>query len=360
MADGRQLDPSSDEYRIVAGLIRSAHESVGVTDSHWWNGRVGVLPTTSRTYSRTDRDGTIHLHPRNVIAPLRRAGAGGHDRWWNPKATRDASYSVIYEALRVASPTSARGEANKPLDSALPAGVRDLDRALTEQRTYEIAEHVMTQNGLGDAYEPDAPEVALGGHGLSAGPLNTSAFRLNNLSTVSTAAARGLVDGITDATGIPRDRVFDTLLRSAKGNRWAFATSLVAESRHRGVVTELAAKGIDVDATEVQRAAGREWARTSSFRKLTISTIEAAEQYGYAIGQDAAGVVIKAGQDLAAIEPENVERSGADLSKPVTIRELSPAEVLAPQTPPTGTPSAPGTAATQRSGAERPEHQVDR
>jgi hypothetical protein len=362
MPDVRLLDPASEDYRIVAGLIRSAHEAVGAPENQWWNGNVGVLATTSRTRSRADLDGTIQVHPRHVIAPLHRAIGGGHDRWWNPKATRDAAYSVIYEGLRMAGPTGLEPKVNQPLDQpldrALPAGDRSLDRALNEQLTYEITEAVMAANGLGDAYQADAPETALGGHGLSAGLLTSSVFRLNQVSTAPTAAARGLVDGLADATARPRQLVFNTLVQSVKTDRFGLAVTVVAETQQRGVLAAIEARGLEIDVTGVHRAAGREWARLSSMRVHTISTIEAAEKWGYAIGQDTAGVLVTAGNGLAELGSSTPEQDVV-AEQPIA-RELTPDEVLGPQASPTGTPSTAGSAPAQRTGAERSGNQVVR
>ena len=357
MADGRLLDPSSGEYRIVAGLIRSAHQTVGTTGQQWWNGRIGVLPATSRTRSRADLDGTIQLHPRHVIAPLRRAEAGGRDRWWYPKATRDASYNVIYEGLRMAGPTGLKPGANQSLDRALPAGDRSLDRALNEQLTYEIAERVMAENGLADAFEADPPEAANSGYGFSAGMLQP--FRINPLSTPSTAAARGLVDGLADATDRSPQLVLGTLAQSRKTERWSLAVSMVAETEQRGVLDALKANGLAVDFTEVSRAAGREWARLNGHQSLTISTVKAADDWGYAIGRDTAGVLVKAGKGLAEVGSRVPQRGVTEVQKPAATRELSPDEVLGPQVSPAGTPTATGATSASRAAA-RPDRQLDR
>lgn len=361
MADERLLDRASDDYRIVAGLIRSAQQEVGATGSQWWNGDIALLPATSRTRSRTDLDGTIHLHPRRVIAPLHRAAAGGHDRWWNPKATRDASYNVIYEALRTSGPTGLSRTTTQPLDRALPADQAGLDRALTEQLTYELAERIMDRNGLGEAYEADPPEAAnLGGHGLMSGPLGNAIFRINQLSTTSTAAARGLVDGIAEASGAPRDEVFAALVRSPKPSRLSVGLTTVAEARSPGLVTELAAGGLQLNLTSAERAAGREWARLSSLRSITISTIDKAEQWGYAIGRDTAAVLVAAGNDAADRGSAILEGKPVDLSRPAGARELRPDEILGAQAPPGSTASGSGSASAQRTGAERPDRQVER
>jgi hypothetical protein len=225
------LDPSSAEYRVVAGIIESAHRRVGATRSQRWNGDLGVLSPLSRQRSRSDLDGTIHLHPRNVIGPLTRAHGGAGGRWWYPRAARDAAYNVIYEALRQSSRPSVRAkdyEAGKPLDSELAFIDRNLDKALAEQRTYEIAEAVLGDNGMPHVYVEDPPEAAaLGGHGLSRGMM--SPFRVNIANTTETAGVRGFVDGLAAATGRDRDEVFGNLITEAKGSRWSRALQMAAD-----------------------------------------------------------------------------------------------------------------------------------
>lgn len=353
------LDPSSAEYRIVSGIIESAHRRVGAAGSQRWNGDLGVLSTLSRQRSRSDLDGTIHLHPRNVIGPLTRAHGGAGERWWYPRAARDAAYNVIYEALRQSSRPSVRVrdyEAGKPLDAGLAFTDRSLDKALAEQRTYEIAEAVLGDNGMAHVYVEDPPEAAaLGGHGLSKGMI--SPFRVNPASTAQTAAARGFVDGLAAATGRDRDEVFDNLIAEAKGSRWSRALEIAADP---AVFSTLSPEQRSSAYTEASRHAAQQWSRLSSFRGLAISTVDAANQWGYAIGGDTAAVVVERAGGLAApiaAEPQQAVES------PATTREVSPSELFGAQAPLTGVkppPSAPGAAAGAASGPDRRTPELDK
>ncbi|NUR99170.1 MAG: hypothetical protein HOV67_28420, partial [Kribbellaceae bacterium] len=250
---------------------------------------------------------------------------------------------------------------NQPLDRALPYDVRSLDRALNEQLTYEIAEKVMTANGLGDAYEADAPETALGGHGITAGPLTSAVFRINQVSTAPTAAARGLVDGLAEAAGRPRQRLFNGMVQSLKTDRWGLGLNVVAESLHPGVLDVLEARGLLVDPTEVRREAGRAGAKVTSLRIHTISTILAADERGYAVGLETADVLARAGKGLADLGSKASELQVAvEQPAQAATRELSPNDVLGPQVSPGGKPSTAGATPAQRAGAERPDHQAER
>ncbi|MEI8406242.1 MULTISPECIES: hypothetical protein [unclassified Kribbella] len=355
------LDRSSEEYRVVAGLIRSAQRRVGATESQRWNGDIAVLSPLSRQRSRSDLDGTIHLHPRNVIGPLMRAQAGQGGRWWYPRAARDAAYNVIYEALRQSSKTAVDpppAEPGKSLDSVLAPGARSLDMALAEQRTYEITHAVMSDNGMAHAYSDDPPEAtAIAGHGLSAGAVTP--FRLTPFSTTTTAAARGFVDGVQAASGLDHEEVFDRLLTEAKGSRWSQAFKLVADQRHPGLLSELPAERQMAVYRDVSRQAVREWSRESSARRVTISTVDAASEWGYAIGRDTADLVVGLAQDLdkpAAAEPtEEASRSTAH-------REMSPSEIFGAQAPLTAVtrPSSTPTASPGTTGAEQQTPRIEK
>ncbi|MEU4193919.1 hypothetical protein AB0E69_18610 [Kribbella sp. NPDC026611] len=325
MAGGRLLDPSSDDYRRVAGLIRSAHRAVGATQTQWWNGQIALLRTLSSTRSRVDLDGTIHVHPRHVLGALRE-----HDL----SASRAASYDVVREALRMAGPTGLTSRPNQPLDQALPANYGGLDRALAEQRAQEITAAVMAENGL---------------------PHLTTSTEVT--STAYAAAARGLVDRLTEACDRPREEVFDEVLRSEKTNRWVSAIVMVAEAQRPGLLDAMKLHGRDLNLMEEHRAAGRQWARlgTPPGREDLTATSR-----GYEIGRDtggllagagrAAGIVASAGLDL---NPRPEPRSAASAT-----RELTPDELLGPQVSPTGTPTTTSTAPAVRPTPERPEHQT--
>ncbi|GAB2641246.1 hypothetical protein [Kribbella swartbergensis] len=353
------LDPSSAEYRVVAGIIASAHRRVGATRSHRWNGDIGVLPTLSRQRSQADLDGTIHLHPRNVIGPLMRAHGGAGGRWWYPRAARDAAYNVIYEALRQSSKPSVRPtdyDAGKPLDGGLALNARTLDQSLAEQRTYEIAEAVLGDNGMAQVYVEDPPEAAgLGGHGLSSGMVTP--FRVNPRATTATAGVRGFVDGLAAATGRGRDEVFDRLITEAKGSRWSLALQLVADPE---VFSRLSSEQRSSAYSEASRHAAQEWSRLSSFRSITISTVEAAEQWGYSIGLETADTVVKQANGLPT--PVTAEPAQA-LRAPAGNRELSPNDVLGAQAPLTGVKrpeSAPAAGTSSSAPAERRAQQLDK
>ncbi|MET9272402.1 hypothetical protein [Kribbella sp. NPDC003557] len=367
MPDGL-LDPSSDEYRTIAGLIQAAHRRVGGTASQRWNGAIGVLPTLSRQRSRSDLDGTIRLHTRNVIAPLVRASGGADARWWYPRAARDAAYNVIYEALRQSSEPALRPVEAKPgqaLNDVLAPSARGLDQALCEQRTYEIAEQVLAENGLGHVYVEDPPEAAaLGGHGLSAGMVTP--FRLTPTSVTATAAVRGFVDEVHAHCGGGRDELVDMLVTQPKGSRWSLAAALVAEHQHPGATSELDTERAVAVYGALSRDAAHEWSRLTSLRAATISTVDAATHWGHAIGRDTATRVVAAGkeiagkyetapnrttQDRARQDQARQPRAGTDVGGkagggqdggslvegPGRSRELNPAEVLAAQAPPGGT-----------------------
>lgn len=367
------LDPSSEEYRVVAGIIRSAHRRIGATESHRWNGDIGVLSTLSRQRSRSDLDGTIHLHPRNVINPLTRAHAGGGERWWYPRAARDAAYNVIYEALRHSSRPDlkpAPAEPGKSLDSALRPGARSLDMALAEQRTYEITEAIMSENDLAQAYSEDPPEAAtVGGHGPATGM--PTPFRLTTWSTTATAAARGFVDGVQDASGLGREEVFDSLLTEAKASRWSLAFKLVTDQHHPGLLSDLP-PGTQLSVyQEVSRQATSEWNRGASPRRLMITTVEAATEWGYAIGRETADLVVDMAQALDKLPtavltqeqaresaPDELEGDASDgpqATESPAEPEISPGELFGAQAgftgvaPPSSTPAAgPGTSGSER------------
>ncbi|WP_433168839.1 hypothetical protein [Kribbella sp. CA-247076] len=338
------LDPSSDAYRVVAGLIESTHRRVGATRSQRWNGDIDVLSTVARQRSRSDLDGTIHLHPRNVLDPLTRADGGRDARWWYPRAARDAAYTVIYEALRQSSrSTTAAVDATGTLDSGLPPAARSLDQALAEQRAYEIAADVLTENGLAEVYVEDPPEAAaINGHGLARGMAGP--FRVNPGSETRTAAARGFVERVADAADRGRDDVFDSLLTQAKQSRWSLAFKLVADKDHPGVLSGLAPEAAEAVYKDASRQAVLEWSRLSSLRPLTITSVGPAESWGADVGRAAADSVIRSAHTLGEARPDAAAVSAGR-------RELSPGDVLRAQAPlttakrldpgPTASPAAP-------------------
>jgi hypothetical protein len=298
------LDPSSGAYQVVAGIIEATHRRIGAKSSRW-NGDINRLAAFGRKRSESDLDGTIHLHPRTVINRLTRAQAGEGAGWLYPTAARDAAYNVIYEALRqTSSPTSRtlRGPGT-PIYSVLDNPTIRLDEALCEQRAYEITKAVLSDNGLAHLYSEDAPETAqLAGHGLAAGWIG---FRLNGMSsTTLTSAARGFVDGLDAATAIGRDKVFDSLIRAKKSERWVAAFLTVADRHHPDLLSELPAKQRSSIFAEVNQQVCGEWKRVQSNRLLLVGTIPAAEQRGYAIGRDTADTIVRVAHDL----PELVQR----------------------------------------------------
>ncbi|HWD83962.1 MAG TPA: hypothetical protein VG497_33905 [Kribbella sp.] len=321
MARGRLLDRTSDEYRLIAGLISSAHRTVGATDSQWWNHRIGVLPRLSRIRSQVELDGTISLHPRHVIAALQRNGAG------DLQASRDASYEVVRQALRLAGPAEVKRTPDQPLDQALPVNERDLDQALTAYRAAEITQHAMAQNAmpyLGTPFEP----------------------------TTHTVAVRGLVDRLAEACDRPRDGVADELLRSPKHGRWIAAIAIVAESERPGLLDAMEAEGLDLDLMEEHRAAGRQWARLGAARPVTSP---AAETSAYQIGRDTGGLLVVAGKgaaDTGAAEFEELEAFESPVEE-AAVREPSPAEVLGAQAPPGTASSGAVSGAAATHNAER-------
>ncbi|MGZ0146322.1 hypothetical protein ACXJJ3_04575 [Kribbella sp. WER1] len=341
----RQLDPTSDEYRLVAGLIRSAHRMVGATDNSWWNNRVGVLPRLSRTRSQVDLDGTLSLHPRYVAA-LRRNGAD------DVQASRDASYEVVRGALRLVGEAEVTPTPGRTLDQALPANQRDLDQALTAQRASEITERAMAENAM---------------------PYSGAPFE----ATTHTAAVRGLGDRLGEACGVPRDEALDQLIRSPKHSRWVTAIAMVAEAEDPGLLEAMEANDEDLDLSVENRDAGRQWARLGADRAVMSPGADAA---AYQIGRDTGGLLTTAGKAAAEVGAEALEES-TELEDPEDLEELegsaepeglkgfpgvegsagtgsgvrepSPAEVLGAQAPP-GTASGSGvTAAATTHHAER-------
>lgn len=312
MARGRLLDPTSDEYRLIAGLTRSAFRMVGAGNTHGWNGGIRVLPRLSRTSSEVDLDGTISLHPRHLAA-LQHNGAG------DLQASRDASYEVVREALRLAGPAEVKRTPNQPLDQALPVNQRELDQALTAQRAAEITERAMAENAM---------------------PYLGTPFP----STMHTVAVRGLVDRLAEACDRSRDGVLDELIRSPKHSRWVGAIAMVAESERPGLMDAMEAAGDDLDLMEEHRAAGRLWARLGSPRAVTDPD---GERSAYAIGRDTGGLLANAGKGAAEIGAAGLDEF-ADLESRESLaeetagaagaagaaREPSPADVLGAQPPP--------------------------
>ena len=330
------LDPSSDAYRVVAGIIESAHRRVGASESHRWNGQIGLLSGLGR--SRSDVDGTIHLHHRAVIDALTRTQAP----WWNAHAARDAAYYVVHEALRQAS-DSESSRRGTPLDVALPRGARSLDHALAQQRTYEVIEAVLADNGMAHVYSTEVPGAIRGGPLAS----RDNAFGPTTRSAAATGAARGLVDGLESAGKQSRNDVFDALLNHPKSQRWGLALALVAEQHGPALKAKLAAEPHLV--TQVSKRADIEWGRleTSSPKP----GFAGAPDFGYAIGFDTVKMVARSASYLAG-QPA---REAA--------RELTPGEVLGAQvqfTSVTRPPSAPGVSTppgqSQNSARERPQN----
>ncbi|MEV5964471.1 hypothetical protein AB0L70_22050 [Kribbella sp. NPDC051952] len=344
MADG-WLDPASAEYRLITGLIDSARRRVGAEP---WTGRIGLMSSLSmRRRSRSEADGSIHLNPREVIAPLMQAQAGKPGSWMYPRAARDAAYTVIYEGLRQSSPIPAdAAQRGGALDRELSFGENMLDQALAEQRTYEIAQEVMAENGLADAYSVDPPEAALAGQGLNADM--TTPFRLNPTSASNTAAVKGLVDTVAAAGNRDRDDVFGSLITHDKTDRWAHVFRLVTAPADLSNLTQYQRK---TAFAAVSLEAGRKWSHVTSMRRHTISTIAKAEQWGYSIGVDTAAAVIYASHQVC----------GRESARPVARQELSPTDVLGAQAPFTGVKppgSTPAASTGQSTGAERPGPEV--
>jgi hypothetical protein len=121
---------------------------------------------------------------------------------------------------------------------------------------------------------------------------------------------------------------------------------------------------------DVSRQAVREWSRESSARRVMISTVEAASEWGYGIGRDTADLVAGLAQDLrksAAAEPAQEashaaesapeELEASDSPRPgqsTTHREMSPSELFGAQARLSGVtrPSSTPTASPATTGAE--------
>ena len=325
------LDRSWDEYRLVAGLIKSAHRRIGATESRRWNGEIGLLSGLGR--SRSDVDGTIHLHRRAVIDALMRTRAP----WWYGHAARDAAYNVVYEALRQASDSEASRKFYS-LDDALPRGARSLDHALAQQRTYEITEAVLADNGLAHVYSTEVPETIRGGPIAS----RDNAFGSATNAAAARGAARGLVDGLAAAGSHHRDEVFDALLNHPKSQRWGLALDLLAERHGPALRAKLAAEPHLV--TEVSKRADIEWGRLDS--GWPRPGFEDAPDFGYAVGRDTVKLVMRSASYLA-------EQSAREAT-----RELTPQEVFGGQAPFASvqapvSPSDVSTVPGQSPGAER-------
>jgi hypothetical protein len=321
------LDRSSEEYRLVAGLVESAYRQISAPKSRCWNGDIGLLSGIGR--SRSDPDGTIHLHQRAVVGALMRTQGGASSPWWYRNAGRDAGYNVVYEALRQASEVT----------SSSP-GLSSLDRALAQQRTYEITETVLAENGLAHV-SVDPPFMVQSGRLAS-----SDAFGPTTRSTAATAAVRGLVDGLSQAAKESRDEVFDAMLAHPKSQRWGLALVMVADQYGHSLRAKLVTQPHLF--AEVSKRADIEWGRLESTSPRP--DLDEAPDFGYAIGLDTAKLIIRDADYLARHSPG---KAGW---------ELTPNDVLGPQAsfnsvkPPESTPGVKG----QPPGAERQSPEAER
>ncbi|MGW6275918.1 hypothetical protein [Kribbella sp. NPDC055071] len=362
---GPELDKSSAAYRQIQALISAAHRTVGA-GTPWWNGTIKRLGRMDTGRSRTDLDGTILLH-RNVIKELGQAVGR------TPQEARNAAYDVVSEALRTAGPHDLSPRPGNALDKSLPANPGKLDRALAAERAAQLTESVMAAAGMSEAYLASPIERTDAGRGLPADRAWSARFAADPELALPRAGVRGLVDRLAEARDEPleqaRAHVYDELIRSPKANRWITAINSVAEARRPGLHATMEAMDWEPDQEDAYYAAGRQWARINATEPLipartgarrsgarrSGADASAGEQAAYQVGRDTGGVLVLAADAAVRSVPGGPEPEPRPVEAASPPHEVTPAELLAAQTPPATNPSgAAPTASTYTAAAPDP------
>ena len=213
MSEPIELDPSSAEYRLIAGIVRTAADTLG--RPIWWNGRIVARPAPYDV-GRVQPDGTLELQREATLDPIVAALAGPELDKTAVAAAVNAFTTVVHEGAHL---VSRDGDelAGHPVDTAEAIA---LDEGLIERWTHHHVDDVLHRAGV----DRVLPQVI--------------GRELHDAYPAYTKATQTLVEGVAAMTGRSADDLEAELLKTERAHRWNRLVDAVAAHELGGELTE--------------------------------------------------------------------------------------------------------------------------
>jgi hypothetical protein len=210
---GPALDQRSPEYRWIRSIIRSVEKRIG--NQTGWNGRVFEEPDPS-TLGAVYPDGSMSVSRANVLEPVRRAFEGSTLPALDAYLTRDATLTVIHEAVHLCSHP---GDLHHPTAHAVEDEAElSLEEGLAEAWTHAYADDVIFDIDM----DRSVPAVL--------GPVTSDSYPAYRAATIT------LVDGLGQQSGVWPQEVMRQLLSSTRAQRWNAAAQVLMDHARSGTV----------------------------------------------------------------------------------------------------------------------------